>query len=132
MWCYLQWPSGVSSLSSVSTSAVSNHYLKILSCFNFFLMEARRREERGERKLISRISVKGGHWRVKGRTKMASAERWARDRYLLKMSVSCNLTRHVKWGAFFVRRCPRLQKCPIWSPNKDLLLILPVHSFYDI
>ena len=37
-------------MSSVSTSAVSNHYLKILSCFNFFLMEAKRREERGERR----------------------------------------------------------------------------------
>ena len=128
MWWYLQWPSGASSLFSVSIPAVSNHYLIILSCFNFFFQW----RWRGERKLISRISVKGGHWRVKGRTKMASAERWARDRYLLKMSVSCNLTRHVKWGAFFVRRCPRLQKCPIWSPNKDLLLILPVHSFYDI
>ena len=36
LWWYLQWPSGVSSLFSVSALAVYNHYLKILSFLIFF------------------------------------------------------------------------------------------------
>ena len=36
LWWYLQWPSGVSSLFSVSALAVYNHYLKILSFLILF------------------------------------------------------------------------------------------------
>ena len=40
--------------------------------------------------IMSGIFVEGGYWRVRGWTKMASGERWARDPYLLNMSISCN------------------------------------------
>ena len=40
--------------------------------------------------VMSGIFVEGGHRRVRGWTKMASVERWARDPYLLNMSISCN------------------------------------------
>ena len=36
LWWYLQWPSGVSSLFSVSAFAVYNHYLRNLSFLFFF------------------------------------------------------------------------------------------------
>ena len=36
LWWYLQWPSGVSSLFSVSALAVYNHYLRNLSFLFFF------------------------------------------------------------------------------------------------
>ena len=36
LWWYVQWPTGVSSLFSVSASAIYNHYLKLLLAFQFF------------------------------------------------------------------------------------------------
>ena len=77
----------------------------------------------------SGILAEGVHWRVRRWTKMASAERGARDRYLLNMSVSCSLNYACEMCAFFVTKCSRRQDCPIWSPNKDLRHILPVHLF---
>ena len=41
--------------------------------------------------IMNGILAEGGHWRVRGWTKMASAERGARACYLLNMNVSCNL-----------------------------------------
>ena len=126
LWWYLQWPSGVSSLFSVSALVVYNHYLKILSFLIFFSMMKEGRLHGGVgatgkgTEIMSGIFDEGGYWRVRGWTKTASAERMYHATVRFK-NYACEMS------AFFVTNCPRRQDCLIWGWNKDLLHILLVH-----